>query len=95
MRRMYFETLFSPEYFPYWEFSMLMMLVLVISLLIRLIRIEKLLKNSISTGSNNKGRGLIAGYKPNLLSKYLVLNLAGRNDEMIEQMWKDMEKYKE
>ena len=43
---------------------------------------------------NAEKRGLIAGYKPNLLSKYLVLNLAGRHDEMIEQMWKDMEKYK-
>ena len=39
-------------------------------------------------------RGLIAGYKPNRLSFYLVMYLSGRNDEMIQQMWKDMEKYK-
>ena len=35
--RYYFEALFSVEYFPYWEFSMLMFLALFLSALIRLI----------------------------------------------------------
>jgi hypothetical protein len=39
-------------------------------------------------------RGLIAGYKPNNLSRYLVLYLSDRTDEMIELLWKDMEEYK-
>ncbi len=38
--RYYWEALFSVEYFPYWEFSMLMMLVLVLSILWRIHRIE-------------------------------------------------------
>ena len=39
--RYYWEALFSTEYFPYWEFTMLMMLALNISILWRLHRIEK------------------------------------------------------
>jgi len=39
--RYYLEALFSVEYFPYWEFSMLMILVLQLSMLVRLHRIEK------------------------------------------------------
>jgi hypothetical protein len=39
--RYYWEVLFSTEYFPYWEFTMLMMLALNISTLFRLNRIEK------------------------------------------------------
>jgi len=38
--RHYWEVLFSAEYFPYWEFTMLMMLALNISILFRLHRIE-------------------------------------------------------
>ena len=38
--RHYWEVLFSTEYFPYWEFTMLMMLALQISHLWRLHRIE-------------------------------------------------------
>ena len=38
--RYYWEVLFSTEYFPYWEFTMLMMLALQISHLWRLNRIE-------------------------------------------------------
>ena len=38
--RYYWEALFSTEYFPYWEFTMLMMLALQISYLWRLNRIE-------------------------------------------------------
>ena len=39
--RYYWEALFSVEYFPYWEFSMLMILALQLSMLFRLHRIEK------------------------------------------------------
>ena len=38
--RCYGEVLFSTEYFPYWEFTMLMMLALQLSQLWRLHRIE-------------------------------------------------------
>ena len=38
--RYYWEALFSVEYFPYWEFTMLMMLVLQLSQLWRLHRVE-------------------------------------------------------
>jgi len=38
--RYYWEALFSTEYFPYWEFSMLMMLMMLCSILWRLHRIE-------------------------------------------------------
>ena len=39
--RYYWEALFSVEYFPYWEFTMLMILFMILSILIRLHRIEK------------------------------------------------------
>lgn len=40
MTRYYWEALFSVEYFPYWEFTMLMMLAMLCSILWRLHRIE-------------------------------------------------------
>ena len=39
--RYYLEALFSVEYFPYWEFTMLMVLLLNLSMLYRLHRLEK------------------------------------------------------
>ena len=45
--RYYWEALFSVEYFPYWEFSMLMMLVLVLSVLWRINRIERKLDDIV------------------------------------------------
>ncbi len=39
--RYYWEALFSSEYFPYWEFTMLMVLLLNLSMLYRVHRIEK------------------------------------------------------
>ena len=39
--RYYWEALFSTEYFPYWEFTMLMVLLLNLSMLYRVHRIEK------------------------------------------------------
>ena len=42
-----------------------------------------------------KKRGLIAGYKPNRISLYITYILADRIDELIEILYKDMQKYKE
>jgi hypothetical protein len=41
--RYYWEALFSVEYFPYWEFTMLCILVLNLSMLVRLHRLEHLI----------------------------------------------------
>ena len=38
--RHYWEAIFSIEYFPYWEFTMLMMLVMQLSMIWRLSKIE-------------------------------------------------------
>ena len=42
----------------------------------------------------DKKRGLIAGYKPNRISLYIVMLTTGRTDELLEVLKKDMEKYK-
>jgi len=47
MIRYYWEALFSIEYFPYWEFTMLMMLGLLLSILWRLNRMESKIDNTI------------------------------------------------
>ena len=49
--RYYWEALFSVKYFPYWEFSMVMMLGLLLSILWRLNRIEDKI-NDIRTTVN-------------------------------------------
>lgn len=49
--RYYWEALFSVEYFPYWEFSMVMMLGLLLSILWRLNRVEDKI-NDIRTTVN-------------------------------------------
>ena len=46
--RYYWEVLFSTEYFPYWEFSMLMILALQLSHLWRVHRIEQKYDNFIN-----------------------------------------------
>ena len=43
---------------------------------------------------STKGKGLIADYKPNRLSFYILLLQTQRFDELHEALWKDMEKYK-
>ena len=43
--RYYWEALFSVEYFPYWEFTMIMILFLNLSILWRLHRIENRIRN--------------------------------------------------
>jgi len=45
--RYYWEALFSVEYFPYWEFTMLMVLLLNLSMLYRVHRIEKKIEDII------------------------------------------------
>ena len=40
-------------------------------------------------------RGLIAGYKPNRISFYILLIQTGRISELVEVLYKDMEQYKE
>ena len=42
--RYYWEALFSVEYFPYWEFTMLCMIFMMVSLIFRLERIENKLQ---------------------------------------------------
>ena len=44
---------------------------------------------------STKGRGLIAGYKPNKISLYILLLESRRIDTLEEVLWNDMEKYKE
>ena len=44
---------------------------------------------------DSKKRGLIAGYKPNRISLYILMLESGRGEELMELLWKDMEKYKE
>ena len=39
--------------------------------------------------------GLISGYKPNRISLYILMLTTGRHDELLECLYKDMEKYKE
>ena len=43
--RYYWEVLFSTEYFPYWEFTMIMMLTMLLSILWRLNRIENTIED--------------------------------------------------
>ena len=47
--RYYWEVLFSTEYFPYWEFTMVMMLMMLCSILWRLNRIETKLDDTNTT----------------------------------------------
>ena len=42
-----------------------------------------------------KKRGLIAGYKPNRISYYILLIQTGRINELVEVLYKDMEQYRE
>ena len=44
-------------------------------------------------GTSN--RGLIAGYKPNRISLYILLLTTNRLDELYDTLFKDMMKYKE
>ena len=44
---------------------------------------------------NLKKLGLIAGYKPNIISLYILLLQCGRLDELLEKLYKDMEVYRE
>ena len=39
-------------------------------------------------------KGLIKGYEPNRISLYILLLMSDRQDELLEVLYKDMEKYK-
>ena len=52
-------------------------------------------KNNFETVKGTEKRGLIAGYKPNRLSLYILMLSTGRDKELMETLYKDMEKYKE
>ena len=41
-----------------------------------------------------KKRGLIAGYEPNRISLYIMFLVAGRNDELLDLLYNDMEEHK-
>tara|TARA_Y100000593_G_C4220310_1_gene291470 strand:- start:357 stop:539 length:183 start_codon:yes stop_codon:yes gene_type:complete len=43
---------------------------------------------------STKDKGLIAGYKPNRLSLYILLLESRRLDELYNVLWKDMKEYK-
>lgn len=43
--RYYWEALFSVEYFPYWEFTMLMILLLNLSMLFRVHKMQEQIKD--------------------------------------------------
>jgi len=51
--------------------------------------------DEVFRSKESKRRGLIAGYAPNPISKYIVLLQSGRYEEAMDCMYKDMEKYKE
>ena len=44
---------------------------------------------------SDEKRGLIAGYKPNRISLYILMLTTGRTDELLDVLYKDMEEYKE
>ena len=43
---------------------------------------------------NNQNRGLVAGYKPNRISWYIMLLTTNRLDMLMDTLYKDMEEYK-
>ena len=43
---------------------------------------------------SDEKRGLVAGYKPNRISLYILMLTTGRTDELLDVLHKDMEKYK-
>jgi hypothetical protein len=47
------------------------------------------------TDTKQSGVGIIAGFKPNRLSLYILLLSTNRLDELMNTLYKDMEQYKE
>ena len=43
---------------------------------------------------SDEKRGLIAGYKPNRISLYILMLTTGRHEELMKVLYKDMEEYK-
>ena len=44
--------------------------------------------------NNKMAKGLIKGYKPNRISFYITLLVSGREDDLLEVLYKDMQEYK-
>ena len=70
--RYYWEALFSVEYFPYWEFSMLCITVLFLSALVRLIYIM---------GTIKEMRKEIAELKETVVMSHTILTKILREEE--------------
>ena len=70
--RYYWEALFSVEYFPYWEFSMLCITVLFLSALVRLIYIM---------GTIKEMRKEIAELKEMVVMSHTILTKILREEE--------------
>ena len=51
--------------------------------------------NGDNTMKKEEKRGLIAGYKPNRISFYILLLISDRLDELSDVLYKDMEPWKE
>ena len=49
----------------------------------------------MKTSNKDEKKGLIAGYKPNRISLYILMLTTGRADELLDVLYKDMEEYKE
>jgi hypothetical protein len=47
------------------------------------------------TDTKQSGVGIIAGFKPNRLSLYILLLSTNRLDKLMDTLYKDMEQYKE
>ena len=53
------------------------------------------MKENFKEIKTDKPIGLVAGYKPNRISLYILMLSSGRIDDLMDVLYKDMEKYKE
>ena len=44
--------------------------------------------------NSKMAKGLIKGYEPNRISFYITLLVSGREDDLLEVLYKDMQEYK-
>ena len=51
-------------------------------------------KSPMEVINGEKKLGLVAGYKPNRVSLYILMLSAGRYADLMELLYKDMAKYK-
>ena len=48
----------------------------------------------MKTSNKDEKKGLIAGYKPNRISLYILMLTTGRHNDLKNLLYKDMEEYK-